>query len=129
MDEVRAARLREEARILFRLRNAAIERLEAGNTRAEPMLRAVTELIAQREAETEAALLPCRSSVAKGSGFAYDWELRVGEEVVSTGRLYEDTPLKPGDHVSLGRRELVIREILPGQQDIDGRLILVPHRS
>ena len=59
------------------------------------------------------------------SGFAYDWELRRGAEVVGTGRLYEEAPIRAGDFVTLGGRELLVREVLPAPQPVDGRLILV----
>jgi hypothetical protein len=56
VDEERAAALREEARILFQLRNMAAERVAAGDDRAEALLAAVTDLIADRERESEEAL-------------------------------------------------------------------------
>jgi hypothetical protein len=61
VDEEQAARLREEARILFKIRNAALERVEAGNERALPMLKAVNDLVVERGLESEAALLGSRS--------------------------------------------------------------------
>ena len=61
MDEEQSARLREEARILFEIRNAAQERVEAGDERALPMLTAATDLIVERRLESEAALLVWRA--------------------------------------------------------------------
>jgi hypothetical protein len=58
-------------------------------------------------------------------GFAYDWELRNGVEVLSTGRLYRDEPVQPGDLVMIGHHQARVREILPAGQDVDGRLVLV----
>jgi hypothetical protein len=52
VDEERAAQLREEARILFNLRNEALERIQAGDERAETLLVAVDELIGELELET-----------------------------------------------------------------------------
>lgn len=57
MDEEQTARLREEARILFEIRNAALERVEAGDEKALPMLTAANELVVERGLESEAALL------------------------------------------------------------------------
>lgn len=56
VDEERAAALREEARILFQIRNMAAERVAAGDDRAKALLAAVTDLIADRERESQAAL-------------------------------------------------------------------------
>jgi hypothetical protein len=56
VDEERAAQLRKEARILFQIRNAALERVQAGDEAATPLLVAVDELIVEREMESEQAL-------------------------------------------------------------------------
>jgi hypothetical protein len=51
VDEERAARVREEARILFGLRNHALDLIAAGDERAETLLAAVDSLLGERELE------------------------------------------------------------------------------
>ena len=62
-------------------------------------------------------------------GFVYDWELREGEQIVATGRIYEDARVEVGASLTLGSRTLVVRDVLPAgqQQHLEGRLILVKH--
>ena len=56
----------------------------------------------------------------------YEWELREGEQTVATGRIVEDAPVEVGASLTLGSRTLVVRDVLPAGQHLDGRLILVP---
>ena len=54
------------------------------------------------------------------SALAYVYELRQGEEVVATGRLFRAQPLEVGERVSIGGREGIGRTIEPllGAQEL-----------
>lgn len=62
------------------------------------------------------------------AGVDYRYELRGGEEVLATGRLFRDEPLTVGDRLEVGGKPGVVRSIEPmmGERELRFVLQLLP---
>lgn len=54
----------------------------------------------------------------------YRYELRLGDEMIATGHLTQQEPLKVGDRVAIGGRTGIVRDVDPLLGDHELRLVL-----
>jgi hypothetical protein len=54
----------------------------------------------------------------------YRYELRLGDEMIATGHLTHEEPLKVGDRITIGGRAGVVRDVDPLLGDHELRLVL-----
>lgn len=54
----------------------------------------------------------------------YRYELRLGDEMIATGHLTQQEPLKVGDRVAIGGRTGIVRDVDPLLGEHELRLVL-----
>jgi len=52
------------------------------------------------------------------------YELRRGDQIIATGHLNHDQPLKVGEHIAVAGHTGIVREIIPGISHNPERLII-----
>jgi hypothetical protein len=57
-------------------------------------------------------------------GVDYRYELRRSDEVVATGHFSSERPLEPGERVTIGGREGIVRTVEPLLREVEQRLIV-----
>jgi hypothetical protein len=58
------------------------------------------------------------------AAFLYRYELRRNEEIVATGHLSRETPLRVGDRLTINRSHGIIRSIHPTIDDQELQLVI-----
>ena len=56
--------------------------------------------------------------------FSYRYELKRGDETLATGHLNRDTPLAPGDRITVNGRDGIVRVIEPQLGEREQRLVI-----